>query len=852
MLAKLTCRGRDFADGRRPGPAGARGVPDPRRRPPTSRSCRRCSTTRTSSPAASPPSFIEEHPQLLTAAVVGRPRHQAAHLPRRRHRQPAARRRRRSASTRSTQAARASTSTVPAPDGTRQQLLALGPEGFARGAARADARSRSPTPPSATPTSRCWPPGCAPATCSRSPATSPGLTPELLVARGVGRRDVRRGAALPRRGPVGAARRAARRRCRTSACRCCCAAATPSATRRTRPRSPTPSSQEAAATGIDIFRIFDALNDVEQMRPGDRGRARRPAPPSPRSRSATPATCSDPDEKLYTLDYYLGLAERIVDAGAHVLAIKDMAGLLRAPAARDAGHARCASGSTCRCTCTPTTPPGGQLATLLAAIDAGVDAVDAAMRLDGRHHLASRRCRRWSRPPTTPSATTGLDLRGGLRPRALLGGRPPGLRAVRVRACASPTGRVYTHEIPGGQLSNLRQQAIALGLGEKFEQIEDMYAAANRILGNIVKVTPSSKVVGDLALHLVARRRRPGGVRGRTRRSSTSPTRSSASSPASSATRPAAGPSRSAPRRSRAAPCEAARRRARPTSSATALAARRAARTLNRAAVPRARPRSSRSRRETLRRRLGAADHATTSTACAPGEEHEVELEEGKRLLLGLQAIGERRRARHPHGDVHDQRPAAAGQRARPRRSRPTSPPPRRPTPRKPGQVAAPFARRGHARRSPRATRSRPAPTVATIEAMKMEASITAPVGRHGRAARHRRHPAGRGRRPRAGPGLTRSRRPGQLHVEPGQSPVEPSGTSREPRTSSRGADTVERTIRATGSTDRAGSAVKLNQVERRPSAERNVSPRDGDSGLGADQHQRPDPAASTGRCRRG
>ena len=68
----------------------------------------------------------------------------------------------------------------------------------------------------------------------------------------------------------------------------------------------------------------------------------------------------------------------------------------------------------------------------------------------------------------------------------------------------APTGRVYRHEIPGGQLSNLRQQAIALGLGEKFEQIEDMYAAANGILGNIVKVTPSSKVVGDLALHLVA------------------------------------------------------------------------------------------------------------------------------------------------------------------------------------------------------------------------------------------------------------------------------------------------------------------------------------------------------------
>ena len=67
----------------------------------------------------------------------------------------------------------------------------------------------------------------------------------------------------------------------------------------------------------------------------------------------------------------------------------------------------------------------------------------------------------------------------------------------------APTGRVYRHEIPGGQLSNLRQQAIALGLGEKFEQVEEMYAAANDILGNIVKVTPSSKVVGDLALALV-------------------------------------------------------------------------------------------------------------------------------------------------------------------------------------------------------------------------------------------------------------------------------------------------------------------------------------------------------------
>ena len=212
---------------------------------------------------------------------------------------------------------------------------------------------------------------------------------------------------------------------------------------------------------------------------------------------------SDPGEKLYTLDYYLGLAERIVDAGAHVLAIKDMAGLLRAPAARTlvtalrervrpAGapaHPR-HPGRPARAPCSPRSTPG-------------VDAVDARLRLDGRHHLPAARCRRSSPRPTTPTRETGLSL------DAVCALEPYWEAVRRVYApfesgLPAPTGRVYTHEIPGGQLSNLRQQAIALGLGEKFEQIEDMYAAANRILGNIVKVTPSSKVVGDLALHLVA------------------------------------------------------------------------------------------------------------------------------------------------------------------------------------------------------------------------------------------------------------------------------------------------------------------------------------------------------------
>ncbi|MRK00231.1 pyruvate carboxylase [Aeromicrobium sp. S22] len=257
---------------------------------------------------------------------------------------------------------------------------------------------------------------------------------------------------------------------------------------------------EAAATGVDIFRIFDALNDVDQMRPAiEAVRATGTA-------VAEVALCytgdlSDPGETLYTLDYYLDLAERIVDAGAHVLAIKDMAGLLRAPAARTLVRALRERFDLPVHLHTHDTP-GGQLATLVAAIEAGVDAVDAASAA-----LAGTT----SQPPMSAlvAATDHSDRPTGLDIEAVNALEPYWEATRRLYApfesgLPAPTGRVYRHEIPGGQLSNLRQQAIALGLGEKFEQIEDMYAAANDILGDIVKVTPSSKVVGDLALHLVA------------------------------------------------------------------------------------------------------------------------------------------------------------------------------------------------------------------------------------------------------------------------------------------------------------------------------------------------------------
>ncbi len=257
--------------------------------------------------------------------------------------------------------------------------------------------------------------------------------------------------------------------------------------------------EQAVDTGLDIFRIFDALNDVSQMGPAidavrETGRA-----------VAEVALCytadlSDPAENLYTLDYYLRLAEQIVEAGAHVLAIKDMAGLLRPPAARTLVSALRSRFALPVHLHTHDTP-GGQLATLLAAIDAGADAVDAATA--SMAGTTSQPALSALVAATDHTArTTELDLQAvcDLEPYWELVRK---IYAPFESGLASPTGRVYHHEIPGGQLSNLRQQAAALGLADKFEQIENAYAAADRMLGRLVKVTPSSKVVGDLALHLV-------------------------------------------------------------------------------------------------------------------------------------------------------------------------------------------------------------------------------------------------------------------------------------------------------------------------------------------------------------
>jgi len=258
--------------------------------------------------------------------------------------------------------------------------------------------------------------------------------------------------------------------------------------------------REAAASGVDIFRIFDALNDVEQMRPAIDAVLETGTSVAEVALCYT-ADLLDPNEKLYTLDYYLRLADQMVAAGAHILAIKDMAGLLRAEAAFELVTALRERFDLPVHVHTHDTA-GGQLATLLAASRAGADAVDVASApMAGTTSQPSASALVAALAHT--ERDTGLSLQA-------VSDLEPYWEAVRhvykpfESGLPGPTGRVYKHEIPGGQLSNLRQQAIALGLADHFEKIEDLYAAANAMLGRPPKVTPSSKVVGDLALALAA------------------------------------------------------------------------------------------------------------------------------------------------------------------------------------------------------------------------------------------------------------------------------------------------------------------------------------------------------------
>ncbi|RSM63297.1 pyruvate carboxylase [Amycolatopsis sp. WAC 01376] len=476
--------------------------------------------------------------------------------------------------------------------------------------------------------------------------------------------------------------------------------------------------EEATATGIDIFRIFDALNDVEQMRPAIE------AVRETGSAVAEVALCytsdlSDPAEKLYTLDYYLKLAEQIVGAGAHVLAIKDMAGLLRAPAAARLVSALRKEFDLPVHIHTHDTA-GGQLATYLAAIQAGADAVDGAVA-----SMAGTT----SQPSLSAlvAATDHSDRPTGLDLQAI-GDLEPYWESVRKiyapfeAGLSSPTGRVYHHEIPGGQLSNLRTQAISLGLGERFEDIEAMYAAADKILGHLVKVTPSSKVVGDLALHLVGAGVSPSDFEAEPNKFDIPDSvigflRGELGDP------PGGWPE---PFRTKALEGRAQPKPVQELSEEDrkGLAENRRA-TLNRLLFP-----GPTKDFEAHREQYGDTSVLPSKDffyGLRPGEEYSVDLEQGVRLLIELEAIGEadERGLRTVMSTLNGQ--------LRPIQVRDTSiasdiPATEKAAKGDPKQIAAPFAGVVTLQVS-EGDEVEAGATVATIEAMKMEASITASTG---------------------------------------------------------------------------------------------------------------------------
>jgi len=256
---------------------------------------------------------------------------------------------------------------------------------------------------------------------------------------------------------------------------------------------------QSAISGVDVFRVFDSLNWVENMRV-----AMDAVVAANKVCEGTICYTGDllnPARSKYDLKYYVGMGKELKAAGAHVLGLKDMAGLMKPVSATmliralkdEVGlpihfHTHDTAGIAC--------------ATILAASDAGVDAVDCAMdSLSGNTSQATLGTIVEALAHTPRE--TGLDI-GAVREISNY------FEAVRAHYTAfesgmqAPTSEVYLHEMPGGQFTNLKTQARSLGLEDRWHQVAQTYADVNAMFGDIVKVTPSSKVVGDMALMMVA------------------------------------------------------------------------------------------------------------------------------------------------------------------------------------------------------------------------------------------------------------------------------------------------------------------------------------------------------------
>ena len=257
--------------------------------------------------------------------------------------------------------------------------------------------------------------------------------------------------------------------------------------------------RQAAETGVDVFRVFDSLNWVENMRV-----AMDAVVESGKICEGTicyTGDILDPNRAKYDLKYYVGMAKELQDAGAHVLGLKDMAGLLK-PASATALVKALKDELDIPVHFHTHDTSGIAGATILAAADAGVDAVDAAM--DAFSGGTSQPCL-----GSIVEALRNTDRDTGLSIERVreISDYWEQVRAQYVAfesGLAAPASEVYLHEMPGGQFTNLKAQARSLGLEERWPEVARTYADVNQMFGDIVKVTPSSKVVGDMALMMVS------------------------------------------------------------------------------------------------------------------------------------------------------------------------------------------------------------------------------------------------------------------------------------------------------------------------------------------------------------
>lgn len=257
--------------------------------------------------------------------------------------------------------------------------------------------------------------------------------------------------------------------------------------------------KESANAGVDVFRIFDSLNWVDQMKVANEA-VQKAGKISEGAICYTGDILNPERSNVFTLEYYVNLAKELEREGFHILAIKDMAGLLKPKAAYELiGELKSAINLPIHLHTHDTS--GNGLLIYKEAIDAGVDIIDTAVA--SMSGLTSQ--------PSANSLYYGLNgfnrhLRADIEGLEELSHYWSTVRPYYSdfeSDIKSPNTEIYQHEMPGGQYSNLSQQAKSLGLGERFHEVKDMYRRVNVLFGDIVKVTPSSKVVGDMALYMV-------------------------------------------------------------------------------------------------------------------------------------------------------------------------------------------------------------------------------------------------------------------------------------------------------------------------------------------------------------